>query len=480
MLQEVTGALDAADVAQRQWASQIVRHRLKAIGGVAGQIAQRDGELVGCIRRPNSAPAEILASEILPLADACRFTRRVGRQVLAPESHSFRHGAWWMGRIGVRTHREPWGTILILAPRNYPLFLPGVQTIQALAAGNAVAIKPAPGCEAITECFKSCLTDAGIPGDLVQILPSSIEAGEAAISRGVDKVVLTGSAATGRAVMRQLAEKLTPSTMELGGCDAAFVLPQAAPARAARAIAYALQLNGGATCIAPRRIFTCRGHGESFADALVKELSKSPARMCQVEPAVAASVNRAVDQAVAEGARIIFGQKPASDTSPQMQPLVLQHVTAQMEIAQTDLFAPISSILEVEDMPAAIEADGQCPYSLAAAVFGPKSHAEHWAGEVQAGCVVVNDVVVPTADPRVGFGGHDMSGWGLTRGAEGLLEMTRPKTICTRNGQWMPHLDEKNAGDSALLSQMLKFLHSASLSQRLAALGKIMKLARRR
>src|SRR5690606_29010790 len=143
---------------------------------------------------------------------------------------------------------------------------------QALAAGNAVIVKPAEGCEPLLRRFAACVFSAGVPAQLLQILDSSVAAGQAAMEAGVDKVFLTGSAATGRAVLAQLSQRLTPATMELSGCDAVFVTDRADLTRVARCLAYALRLNGGATCIAPRRVFVSPTHEERLCQLLIEQL----------------------------------------------------------------------------------------------------------------------------------------------------------------------------------------------------------------
>jgi acyl-CoA reductase-like NAD-dependent aldehyde dehydrogenase len=469
-------AIKQARAAQPAWANRLPRERLRAIGQIAAQIAQHHVELVALSPRGNASPAEILASELLPLADACRYASQVGRRALAPTTHSTLRGAWWMGRIGVQVTREPWGVVLILAPSNYPLFLPGVQIIQALAAGNAVVVKPAVGCEAVLERFAQCLSAAGIPAELLQILDSSIEAGRQAIELGVDKVFLTGSADTGREVLLQLSHKLSPATLELSGCDAVFVTERGDLLRVARCLAYALQLNGGATCIAPRRVFVTPAQTEKLCPLLVREFQGAQATGksgFEIPIASAKKLIAAVQQALAQGAELVVGELPEvkSDASASLNlpPLVLRGVTPTMDVARQDLFGPLVSLLSVSNMSAAIEADRACPYRLGASVFGPTNQAEHWGRRIAAGCVVINDMVVPTADPRVGFGGRDQSGWGTTRGWDGLVEMTRPKTICIRHGSWLPHLDRVNADNASLMAALLTLLHTPSWRSKIAA-----------
>lgn len=467
----VLEALDAAKRAQRSWAEIVPRKRFSAIGRLAARLVQSQRQLLDSIQRPNANDAEKLASEVLPLADACRFTAKTGRQTLAPRSQGARYGSWWMGRVGVSTVREPWGTVLILAPSNYPLFLPGVQAIQAIAAGNAALVKPAENGVAAMNVLGNCLLECGIPENLFQVLPWAIEAGQTAMRAGVDKVVLTGSVKTGKAVLEELKSQVTPVTLELGGCDAVFVLPQAEVGRTAKSIAYALCLNGGCTCIAPRRIFVTPNHHQSLSQAIVQELEQYDTDYAIAPDALEQAV-AAVRRAVKDGAAIIFGKLPEED-SGRMQPVVLDNVRPDADVVRSDLFAPITSMINVPDMSAALEADRMCPFGLGASIFGPDNDAQHWASRINAGCIVINDLVVPTADPRVFFGGRDLSGWGGTRGSEGLLAMTRSKSICTRKGNWLPHLDRENANDLHKLEQLFVLFHSNSWRARFHALKSI-------
>ncbi len=457
----VTEARKAAIDAQRKWWNSARRVRFRAILATASELAQRSDELVAAIVRPATA-AEILTSEVFPLADACKFAAKHGPRILAPYSHQAVLGSWWMGRIGVSVRPEPWGLVLVLAPWNYPLLLAGVPMIQAIAAGNAVLVKPSPACEKVTTILRECMIEAGVPKDLVHVLPSEIEAGEAAVRLGVDKVVLTGSATTGRRVLHMLADRLVPSTMELSGCDAVFVLPQADLKRAAKSIAFALKMNGGATCIAPRRIFVTPDNKRALCDLLTAELADAPA--VALRPQILTQAKALISQAVAAGAQIVTSHNNQDEL---FSPTLLAEVKPNMDVAQADLFAPVASLIEVADMTEAVRLDSKCPYHLGASVFGPEPHASHWAEQIQAGCITLNDTLIPTADPRVAFGGRGQSGWGVTRGPEGLLEMTRPKVICERRGRWMPHFDRKIGTDQAILTHLLRFFHGRTLAERM-------------
>jgi aldehyde dehydrogenase (NAD+) len=114
---------------------------------------------------------------------------------------------------------------------------------------------------------------------------------------------------------------------------------------------------------------------------------------------------------------------------------------------------------------------------LGATVFGRRRGAEALAAKVRAGCVVVNDMIVPTADPRLPFGGRGRSGFGVTRGLEGLLAMTTIKAIAVRRGRWLPHLERPHPDDARLMADYLRMAHGGSWRERIAAAVDLMRTA---
>jgi len=271
------------------------------------------------------------------------------------------------------------------------------------------------------------LRRAGLPGGLLTILPDSHAAGIEALQAGADKVVLTGGGQTGRRVLSQLAETATPATMELSGDDALIVLPGASIDVVARAIGYGLALNGGETCIAPRRIIAVGDTGPALAERLRELLPGLPPRHVLAEEA--ARLRAAFALAERSGGRIIGDAEGLR--SGAMRPLVL--LAQGMAQCLPPLFGPAASLVIVADADAAVVMANAGVHALGAVVFGPPQAARAVALRLRAGCVVVNDVIVPTADPRLPFGGAGASGFGVTRGAAGLLEMTRPQALATRS-----------------------------------------------
>ena len=145
--------------------------------------------------------AEVLTAQVIPLLDACRFVERRAPRLLRARRVGLHGRPLWLWGVRSRVVREPWGVVLILAASNYPLLLPGVQAVQAIAAGNAVVLKPGRGTTVVAEMLRERLEAAGLPRGVLRVIDESDGAGGAAIEAGPDHVVLTGSAATGRRVL---------------------------------------------------------------------------------------------------------------------------------------------------------------------------------------------------------------------------------------------------------------------------------------
>lgn len=438
----ITDALAQARVAGQAWADAGLRARLRVIARLRRLVARDAAALAATVNRPL---ADTLVAEVLPLAEAARFLVRRAPAVLAPCRPDGGRPLWLFG-VHATIHREPLGVVLILAPGNYPLFLPGAQALQALAAGNAVCIKPALGCEGPMLALAALLAEAGLPDRVFQVLDTS--AGEAAVLAGFDHIVLTGSAETGQRVLAAAAATLTPATMELSGSDAVFVLPGADLDLVADCLAYGLRLNGGATCIAPRRVFVVGDVAALETRLLARLPGVADAAVPEV---VGRRLQALVDRAVGQGARVA--------SAGVGRPMVVADARSDMALLQHDVFAPWLALISVPTVDAALAGAITCPYALGASIFGPLANARRVAPLVRAGSVCINDLIVPTADPRLPFGGRGRSGFGVTRGAEGLLAMTVVKTVSERRTRFRPHLAPVQAKDAARFAAMTGVLH---------------------
>jgi acyl-CoA reductase-like NAD-dependent aldehyde dehydrogenase len=470
----VATARQSAQLAQMGWSAAPIRERIAVLKRLRSLLVRHAERLavVSAVARQRSV-AESLTTEVIPLADACRFIERNAAKLLASRRLGRAGRPLWLNGVSTEIQREPLGVVLIIAPSNYPLFLPGVQLLQALVAGNAVLIKPGVNGTAAIQTLVDLLHHAGLDHRLAQVLPEAPAAAQAATAVGVDKVFFTGSAATGAAVLADLAPKLTPATMELSGCDAVIVRADADLELVARALRFGLALNRGATCIAPRRIFVHRAVASELEGRLAS--SQTDSTPLELHPVVA----RHVQDALGQGAHLLCGQLLSDNAC--LPPLIIAGASTSMRLLHEDVFAPLMSLVTVEDDHEALAQANDCPYALGATIFScNETAARSLAARLHAGLVIINDIIVPSADPRVPFGGRARSGFGVTRGAEGLLEMTVPKVVSVRRSKTLPHLDPAGANDVELFKDFLVLMHGCGIKPRWRALKSLLHLARHR
>ncbi|MFT8523349.1 aldehyde dehydrogenase family protein [Gluconobacter oxydans] len=370
---------------------------------------------------PQRPAVETLTAELLPLLAACRFLERNAGKVLRQRKVGMWGRPLWLPGVTSRVERRPFGVVLILAPGNYPLMLPGIQLLQALVAGNVVALKPAPGGEASARLLVDLLAQAGFPPSVCVVLPT--ESGAEAVAAGFNLIVLTGSVQTGRQVLQDAARTLTPTIMELSGVDPVFVLPGADLAHVARRLVYGARLNNGATCIAPHRVFIRREDEAALLTVLRAMLSEKPLLSCD-------SAGRTRLAALVERIKAAGG---CAETVGDV--VIFTQVEGLHDLLDTDIFMPWLALTGVSDIEDALVLEAGMSYALGASIFGPVSEAARLAQRLRSGSICINDLIVPTADPRLPFGGAGSSGYGVTRGPEGLLALTRPVAISTRQPQ---------------------------------------------
>jgi acyl-CoA reductase-like NAD-dependent aldehyde dehydrogenase len=479
-----TGFPEGVRSAQKECEQRTIRERVAIIGRLRRRMASSARELAETV--PTSLPgalnrsvADTLVSEVLPLIEACRFLERHAERVLRTRRVDRMGGPIWLGGVAGEVERIPWGVVLVLGPANYPLLLAGVQTLQALTAGNAVLWKPAPGTEAPAFALRELLVECGLIPELLTILDSNIKSSNAVIAAGIDHLVLTGSADTGKVVLRQLADTLTPSTMELSGCDAVFVLPGADIEHTVRALTFGLRFNGSFTCMAPRRVFLvgiADQPAEDFETRLTSALTHlAPVRLSQKS---LKALFVLIQDARRHGASILLdGLNSEGESSA--GPTLIANRNLDLLSTQTDIFAPILTVTCVATVEEALRINDACPFALTASIFGPEKESRSLAARLRVGNVILNDIIIPTADPRIVFGGRGQSGFGVTRGEEGLLAMTTPRTIQSRRWPSRRQYESTAAGDLELFADLTNALHGEGIRKRWRALKGFFRAARK-
>ncbi|MFO0796988.1 MAG: aldehyde dehydrogenase family protein [Gemmataceae bacterium] len=443
----------ACRAAQRAWAAVPVRDRLRPVAALRKLVVARVEALVAAAAEDvGRSRVDVIGTELLPTGAALKFLERSAARTLAPR----RVGRTPLWLLGCRdtVHRRPWGVVGVIGTWNYPIYLNVGPIAQALVAGNGVLWKPselAPRTAAVTA---QLFADAGFPAGLLTTLPATREAGPQLADADVDYVLFTGSDGVGRKLAARLGERLIPSTLELSGVDAMFVLADADVRLAARAAWFGLTLNRGQTCLAVRRVFVHRSRLAEF-QAELDPLLKGAGPAALVTPGQGALHARLVADAVQRGATALGGDGPS--------PTLLLNAAPDAAVCREAAFSPVCAVLPFDDVDTALSQAAASPFGLGASVFTADTRAAaELAARIPAGSVTVNDVIAPTAHPETPFGGRGASGWGVTQGPEGLLALTVPQVVSVRRGTFRPHADEAVAPDPAATADVLHGLLRAS------------------
>ncbi|MHC4990289.1 MAG: aldehyde dehydrogenase family protein [Planctomycetota bacterium] len=417
-----------------RWGNAALDDRLTWLRRFRRAVASDRVELCRLMEEEVGKPAhEALTGDILPLLSCCRWHDRHARAILRSRRV---HGRafWQLGQRHARS-RAPLGTVGIIATWNYPVQLLGVQLVQALVAGNRVVVKPSEHAPR-TQTRLLELAAAGLPPGVLRRVDATREAGPRLLQdHDLDHVVFTGSTAVGRSIAEWAADRLVPTTLELTGRDSAIVLDDADPALASAAIWRAVEMNGGQTCLAPRRALVTPAIYRRFLASLAPRAAGAAARRL-ISEAAARETFEQVEAAISSGGRSISGvvEPPRG---ARLVPLAVVDCPRDAALVAGHHFGPALAVVPVADMEDALAVHAACDQHLATSIFTKDTAlVRRVAPRLRAGNVTINDVVLPTAHPATAFGGLGASGWGVTQGREGLVRMTRSVYV-SRTSSWL-------------------------------------------
>jgi len=433
------GILVRARVAQSAWCAVPIEKRCAQLRVLRERMMVSRDVLADVVVAESGKPrVEALFADLFVALDTAEYFSKHGARLLRPERvpHHSSAGKAKSGRLVY----EPVGVIGIISSWNYPLAIPLSQIIPAVVAGNAVVCKTSdftPQCGALID---KLFADAGFPKNLVTVIQGGGEVGQGLIDAAPDKIIFTGSVATGRRVAEACAKKLIPSVLELGGKDAMIVLADANLDVAASAAVWGSYTNCGQVCLSVERLFVEQAIEEKFLALCVEKTKKlrlgpgcDPATDVGplIRPQHAQRMSDLVNDAVARGARVLCGGKPRPDLGPNFfGPTVIAGVNSSMRLFQEETFGPILAMQTVKDVEEAIASANDSTFALAASVWtSDAKRGQAIAGRLRAGAVMVNDAISYFGIAEAPHGGCGASGWGRTHGKAGLLEMVQTKYI---------------------------------------------------
>jgi acyl-CoA reductase-like NAD-dependent aldehyde dehydrogenase len=436
---EMSRVVEHARSAQREWALVPLPERARRLDRLAEVLQSRRREIAEVVTRENGKPlAESLFAEILVSIDAVRWHARHAPRLLAPERVGY-HNPVFKGKKGWLEY-EPHGVVGVISPWNYPFAIPLTAVVPAVVAGNAVVVKPSelvPWCGAL---LGEVFDQAGFPTDLVQVIQGPGELGAALIDVGPDKILFTGSVATGRRVAQACAERLIPSVLELGGKDAMIVLSDADLETASSAAVWGGFTNCGQACLSVERIYAEPGIADRFTARCVEKtralrlgsgLDPNVDIGPMIRPRQIERVERQLEDAVARGARILTGGHRRPDLGPHFfEPTVVTNVNASMLLMREETFGPVLAIAAVPGADEAVRLANDSPFGLGASVWtGDRARGAALARRLHSGSATVNDVLSCYGISEAPHGGRGQSGWGRTHSRLGLLEMVQVKYV---------------------------------------------------
>src|SRR3954452_2723263 len=365
----------------------------------------------------------------------------------------------------------PVGVGGVIGPWNYPMPNSFGDAVPALAAGNAVLLKPSEITPLTSLMLAEAFRECGMPEHVLQIPIGGAETGTALIDE-VDFVMFTGSTATGKKVMARAAETLTPVALELGGKDPMIVLADADLERAANAATYYAMQNGGQTCVSVERVYVEAPIYDRFVDAVterVKALRQGPpAGPGSVEIGAITFapqleiIRRHVEQARDAGARITTGGHVREGSGRFYEPTVLADVDHTMTAMTEETFGPTVPIMKVADAEEAIRLANDSDYGLGASVWTKDlARGEQIARRIESGYACVNDANVNYFAYELPMGGWKSSGLGVRHGAAGIRKYTRQQAILVtrlamkRDVHFFPY----TARTTNLLGRLTKLLY---------------------
>ncbi len=332
--------------------------------------------------------------------------------------------------------KEPVGTVACIVPWNYPLLLAAWKVAPALAAGNAVILKPSEETPLATRRIAELIE--GLPEGLLQVVYGAGDVGEMLVRHpGVDMVAFTGSQETGRKVGVAAAERLIPANLELGGKDPFIICDDVDVEVAAQGAVWAACLNAGQVCTSPERFYVESGVADDFVEAsreFVESLKVGDPmdRSTDIGPMVNAKgrekVERHVGEAIERGASLVTGGERYGERGFFYRPTVLVGVEPSMRVMREETFGPVLPVVEVDSLDEAIEQANSVPYGLGANVYTRDFEKMlRCMREIRAGTVWINDPL--TDNDAAPFGGQKGSGIGRELGREGLEAFQESKHV---------------------------------------------------
>ncbi len=427
---DVDKAVAAAKRAFKSYSQTTREERIALLERIVAEYKNRAGDLAAAMAEEMGAPVSFAG------------TAQVGAGIggFMGTIQALKDFTFTEKQAGYTVAYEPIGVVGMITPWNWPLNQIALKVAPALAAGDTIVLKPSEECPTNAAIFAEILDAAGVPAGVFNLVQGNGPLTGAAISAhpDVDMVSFTGSTRAGIAVAIAAAPTVKRVHQELGGKSPNLVLPDADFAAHLLATAMGPLVNSGQSCISPTKVLVQRervGEAAAFFTAMYSgtQVGDPAAEGMHIGPLVNKAqydkVRSLIQSAIDEGATLETGgtDLPAGvNRGYYVQPTVFSGVTADMRIANEEIFGPVATIMAYDSLDQAIEMANDTEYGLSAAISGDPAKAAAVAPQLRAGMVAINNW---GPSPGAPFGGYKQSGNGREAGMFGLKDFMEVKAI---------------------------------------------------
>nr|WP_174521151.1 aldehyde dehydrogenase family protein [Alicyclobacillus kakegawensis] len=449
--EDAVRAIEAAAAAFPAWSQTPVQERIRRMQRAIEGLKAASDRLIPLLCREHGKPLYDAGGEMFVttmwMEHACSIAEEALREQVSV------HEA---GKTIIT--RDPIGVISAIFPWNYPLALSTIKIAPALLAGNTIVLKPSPYAPlAVSQAIEIIANE--FPPGVVNMVHGGADVGvELTTNPLVSKVAFTGGTVTGRSIMKSAADTLKNVTLELGGNDAAVILPEfnVDDERAMRRLVISNFLTAGQICMIAKRIYVHRSIHEKFIDRYVQAANKWIRVGNPFNPDVTIGpvnnkrqleyVQSLIRGAESHGAKVIpLGRILDPDLFERgyfMQPTLVLPVDYDDPIVVEEQFGPTVPVLPYDDEEQVISLVNNSIYGLTSSVWGDEEHALQVARRIQAGTTMINTAAVQGLDVRFPFGGVKQSGIGREYGVEGLTAYTELHVINIPAHGELPNIPE--------------------------------------
>ncbi|MGC5287924.1 aldehyde dehydrogenase family protein [Micromonospora sp. DT231] len=459
---DVRRAVEDARVAGGWWAGLGFTDRRERMLRWRALLAKRIEELAELVHVEGGKPTADAIVEIVTAIEHIDWAARNANRVLGPRRVRSR---LILAEFSGHLEYQPHGVVGVIGPWNYPVFTPIGSAAYALAAGNAVVLKPSEYTPAAGQWLVDSFAEVVPEHQVFTAVHGLGDVGAALCRSGVDKLAFTGSTATARKVMAACAETLTPVLIEGGGKDAMIVDSDADLDAAAEACVWGGMTNAGQTCIGIERVYAVDAVFDAFVDKVVARAGRltvgpegtdiGPITM----PTQIDVIRRHIDAAITSGGRAVLGG-PSAVQPPYVHPTVLVDVPEESAAVREETFGPTLTISRVRDADEAVTRANALPYGLGGSVFG-RRRAVSIARRLRSGMASINSALTFAGMSTLPFGGVGDSGFGRIHGEDGLREFGRAKAVTRRRARsLLPSMTfERTPTDVARLVKAIKIMY---------------------